>query len=64
MSEKRSDKTPGKDHSAFKERFKWVKGFQSMRLNEGQDSNSGLLWDTDTKSKSYLIQRLKRISTG
>ena len=50
--------SPGKDHSAFKVRFKWVKGFQSMRLRE----KTGQQWSSTLRHR-HQMQKLLNTKT-
>lgn len=50
--------SPRKDHSAFKVRFKWVKGFQSMRLRE----KTGQQWSSTLRHR-HQMQKLLNTKT-
>lgn len=50
--------SPSKDHSAFKVRFKWVKGLQSMRLRE----KTGQQWSSTLRHR-HQMQKLLNTKT-
>lgn len=50
--------SPSKDHSAFKVRFKWVKGFPSMRLRE----KTGQQWSSTLRHR-HQMQKLLNTKT-